>query len=52
MANLRSSYAPLADVWYVFDNLASEQILVAEQQMDSEPVVHLALVWKKLREGA
>ena len=52
MANLRSSYVPLADVWYVFDNSASEPILVAERQMDSEPVVHLAPVWKKLWEGA
>jgi predicted ABC-type ATPase len=52
MANLRSSYIPLADVWYVFDNSASEPVLVAERQMDSEPVVHLASVWKKLWESA
>lgn len=52
MANLRSSYIPLADVWYVFDNSGSDPVLVAERQVDGEPVLHLASVWKKIWENA
>ena len=52
MVNLRSSYLPLAEVWYVFDNSAAEPVLVAERQVDSEPVVHLVPVLKKVWEGA
>lgn len=52
MVNLRSSFIPLADIWYVFDNSASEPLLVAERQVDHDPVIHLIPVWKKLWEGA
>lgn len=50
IANLRSSYIPLADAWYVFDNSAPAPVLVAERQLSSEPVVYQDPIWKKLWE--